>query len=72
LAFSQSAGIQARSFNGNATVQYTTTTWPTWSSAIVRLGIGTNTLSSHGYVRVLSLKYWPFRFDNTALQNLTL
>jgi hypothetical protein len=72
LAFSQSASIQARSFNGNATVQYTTTTWPTWSSAIVRLGIGTNTLSSHGYVRVLSLKYWPFRFDNTALQNLTL
>jgi hypothetical protein len=75
LSFSTSASLIANSWNGNTPSQLSATSWPTWTSTTIRLGIGTNatngTSSSAGFMRIQSLKYWPTRLSNSQLQALT-
>jgi hypothetical protein len=75
FSFSTSASLIANSWNGNTPSQLSATSWPTWTSTIIRLGIGTNanngTSSSAGFMRIQSLKYWPTRLPNATLQSLT-
>jgi hypothetical protein len=75
FSFSTSASLVANSWNGNTPSQLSATSWPTWTSTTIRLGIGTRaesgTSSSAGFMRIQSLKYWPTRLPNAQLQSLT-
>jgi hypothetical protein len=75
FSFSTSAGRIANSWNGNTPSQLSATSWPAWPGTVVRLGIGTSaisgTSSAAGFVRLLSLKYWPTALPDSTLQSLT-
>jgi hypothetical protein len=73
FSFSSKVGFVANSWNGNTPSQLAASVWPAWSSSTIRLGVGTNTISgSAGFMRVLSLTYWPTVLPNATLQNLTV